>query len=114
MLAGHKIGLQGIYFKPRPIDLLEGNDKMLGYASIINSLTINDENRLRLEVNRLSVNNKKKDNDYVIRRKLEEKRINSMEEQLHSLISIIGTMDESSKNKLAMKMFEKGMYKMTK
>jgi integrase len=54
MLMGHKIGLKGAYFRPTVTDLLEGNDKMLGYTSIINALTINDENRLRLQVEKLS------------------------------------------------------------
>lgn len=40
MLAGHKIGLQGIYFKPSPMDLLEGNDKMLGYTTNNHQLQI--------------------------------------------------------------------------
>ena len=36
ILMGHRaLGLTGIYFKPTPNDLLEGNDKMLGYANII-------------------------------------------------------------------------------
>jgi integrase len=70
MLAGHKIGLQGIYFKPSATDLLEGNDKMPGYASIINSLTISDENRLRLEVEKLSTITR--DNEYIIKGKLDE------------------------------------------
>ncbi len=71
MLAGHKIGLQGIYFKPSPMDLLEGNDKMLGYANIINALTVNEESRLELQVQSLSEKNI--DNEYIIRGKLEEK-----------------------------------------
>jgi len=40
-------------------------------------------------------------------------RIKNIEKQLHSLISIIGTMSESSKNEIAKKMYEKGIYKMS-
>lgn len=54
MLMGHKIGLKGAYFRPTVTDLLEGNDKMLGYTSVINALTVNEENRLRLQVKKLS------------------------------------------------------------
>ena len=33
VLLGHKpLRITGVYFKPTPNDLLEGNDKMLGYA----------------------------------------------------------------------------------
>ena len=35
VLMGHKaLGITGVYFKPTPNDLLEGNDKMLGYAQV--------------------------------------------------------------------------------
>lgn len=43
-----------MYFKPTPNDLLEGNDKMLGYANIMKSLTISEEHKLRLEVKQLT------------------------------------------------------------
>jgi integrase len=71
LLMGHKIpGVTASYFKPSTTDLLEGNDKMLGYVSVMNSLTINDENRLRLEVERLSTI--AKDNECVINNKLKD------------------------------------------
>jgi site-specific recombinase XerD len=41
-LMGHGIGVKGHYFLPTPQELLEGNDKKLGYCSIIDSLTINE------------------------------------------------------------------------
>ena len=35
LLLGHKAsGITGVYFKPTPNDLLEVNDKMLGYAQV--------------------------------------------------------------------------------
>lgn len=51
ILIGHRasLGLTGVYFKPTPNDLLEGNDKMMGYANVIDALTIGDEHRLRHE-----------------------------------------------------------------
>lgn len=53
MLMGHKSGLKHVYFKPTWQEVLEGNDKMNGYISIINELTINNENRLKTEVSQL-------------------------------------------------------------
>jgi integrase/recombinase XerD len=44
----------------------------------------------------------------------EEKRIKMVEDQVRNLISIIGTMNESGRNELAKKMFESGIYKMSK
>ena len=58
LLMGHKaLGITGVYFKPTANDLLEGNDKMLGYANIMKFLTISEENMLRLEVRKLSAKN---------------------------------------------------------
>ena len=50
MLLGHDIALKGSYFKPTVKDLLEGNDKMLGYVAGITALTISEEDRLKLKV----------------------------------------------------------------
>jgi hypothetical protein len=56
-LLGHKSGGLAIesYLKPTENDLLEGNDRMTGYAGIIDALTINEENKLRREVEALRV-----------------------------------------------------------
>jgi hypothetical protein len=77
LLAGHKIGLQGVYFKPTAMDLLEGNDKMRGYASIIIALTIGGEERLRQEVKKLSEKSRYSKN--VIEARLEEGQIEAAE-----------------------------------
>jgi integrase len=55
MLMGHNLGLKSRYAKPTPTDLLEGNDKNLGYTTIMDHLTINEENRLRRQVETLRV-----------------------------------------------------------
>jgi hypothetical protein len=47
---GHDIGLKGSYYKPTWQEVLEGNDRMHGYVSVINDLTIDEENRLRKQV----------------------------------------------------------------
>ena len=56
-LLGHKSGGLAIesYLKPTETDLLEGNDKMTGYVGIIDALTINEENKIRREVETLRV-----------------------------------------------------------
>jgi hypothetical protein len=47
------------YVRPSENDLLEGNDKMIGYVGIIDALTINEENRLRREVQTLKIDKSK-------------------------------------------------------
>jgi Phage integrase family len=44
-LMGHKSGLTKSYFKPTDTELLEGNEKALGYVSVINDPTIVDQRR---------------------------------------------------------------------
>lgn len=50
MLTGHRTGLKEIYNKPKSMTILQGNDRMFGYASAIDRLTINQENKLKAEV----------------------------------------------------------------
>lgn len=58
MLMGHSSGgglaLES-YVRPTDNDLLEGNDKMIGYVGVIDVLTINEEHKLRREVETLRV-----------------------------------------------------------
>jgi hypothetical protein len=37
------------YLKPSENDLLEGNDKMIGYIGVMDVLTISNENRVKRE-----------------------------------------------------------------
>jgi integrase len=55
-LMGHRSGGLALesYTKPTESDLLEGNDKMIGYVGVMDFLTINEENRLRREVTSLT------------------------------------------------------------
>lgn len=50
MLEGHDTKLKDSYYRPSDEQLLEGSEKMLGYVSAINNLTINEENRLKRRV----------------------------------------------------------------
>jgi integrase len=55
LLMGHSSGGLALesYLRPSESDLLEGNDRMTGYAGIIDALTINEEHKLRREVQTL-------------------------------------------------------------
>jgi site-specific recombinase XerD len=54
-LMGQKTGLEDAYFKPTEENLLEGNDRMMGYVSIINELTIDDSQRLRVQLKQTEI-----------------------------------------------------------
>ncbi len=72
LMMGHKLpGMINHYFKPTEMDLLVGNDKMLGYLAAINNLTIYDENRLKGELEKLTILNKT--SEAIIEEKLKEK-----------------------------------------
>lgn len=53
MLEGHDVKLKDSYYRPNDSVLLEGNKDMRGYVSVIDSLTINDQYRLKKEVAQL-------------------------------------------------------------
>ena len=65
MLMSHSIGVSNSYYKPTEDELL--ND----YLKAIPFLTISDEHRLQEQVNELS--EKTKDNDYIVKSRLQEK-----------------------------------------
>src|ERR687896_520815 len=60
-LMGHHSGSLPLesYYRPSESDLLEGNDKMIGYVGVIDALTINEENKLRREVQTLRLDKSK-------------------------------------------------------
>jgi integrase len=60
-LMGQKAGLEDSYLKISEEELLEGPDRHTGYVDIIDQLTINDEHRLRREVEVLKVEKSKVD-----------------------------------------------------
>jgi hypothetical protein len=61
MLMGHDVGLKERYTKLTPEELLEGNDKNLGYVSAMEHLIICEENRLKRQVETLQVEKSKLD-----------------------------------------------------
>ena len=60
-LMGHDLGLKQRYFKTSAQELLEGNDHKMGYVSMIDALTINEENRLRRKIQTLEIDTDKLD-----------------------------------------------------
>lgn len=90
-VMGHRSGLTKSYFKPSDMELLEGNDKALGYVSAINELTINEENRLRKKLDELA---EKKDELEIMEsrhnQELKAMRL-EMEEKFQKIISKIDT-----------------------
>jgi seryl-tRNA synthetase len=71
--------------KPDINTLLEGTKEVKGYIASIDSLTINDENRLSKQVQELKEKNE--DAEYVIKGKLQEKdeEIKGMKQQINEM-----------------------------
>ncbi|MGC2575037.1 MAG: site-specific integrase [Candidatus Nitrosopolaris sp.] len=67
MFMGHSIGLDDHYFKPGE------NYVLREYLKAVDNLTINEENRLKIKVEKLSAQNET--NEYVINSRLQEKEL---------------------------------------
>ena len=67
MLLRHKIGLAGVYYKPSEDDFLKE------YLKAVNNLTINEENRLKMKVEKLEIEKSEIDNLEFRLKQLEEK-----------------------------------------
>ncbi len=84
-LMGHRTGLTKSYFKPTDQELLEGNDKALGYVAAINDLTINEEHRLTKKVNELRVKN-----DQIMElERQHRKELESVQNQMSQIFAMI-------------------------
>lgn len=86
MLLGHSIGLSDAYYRPTEKEML------LEFLKVVNDLTINDENRLKSENQKLTEESDYK--EYVIQQKLKQKdlEIEKMQDQIKQLT-------EAEKNK---------------
>lgn len=82
-------------------------------------LTINDSDKFALQKQVIELQENSKTNEYIIKGKLHEKdeevkilskKFSSMESQMQTLISTLGNMDESSKNQIAKRMIQAGVY----
>ncbi|MGD1834306.1 MAG: hypothetical protein ACPKQO_01110 [Nitrososphaeraceae archaeon] len=114
MLAGQKPpGVQSSYFKPTS-ENLEGTESLKGYKDIIDSVTINEENKLRNE--NLILKKKSKDQDYKINGKLMEKerQIEGLQQSIEKILDTLGGLtnekEKDVKRKLAKDLIDKGMY----
>jgi hypothetical protein len=84
-LMGHRSGLTKSYFKPSDMELLEGNNKALGYVAVINDLTINKEHRLIKKVNELQLKN-----DQIMElEKQHRKELESVQNQMNQIFAMI-------------------------
>jgi integrase len=84
-VMGHRSGLTKSYFKPTDQELLEGNDKALGYVAAINDLTINEEYRLAKKVNELQLKN-----DQIMEmEKQHRKELESVQNQMNQIMAMI-------------------------
>jgi integrase len=112
-LMGHSTGISDSYYRPTENDLLQD------YLLCVDVLTIEkDEMVLQKQVEQLR--EKGKDSEYIIKAKLQEKddqikimqdQFVQLQSQVQLLISSIGTIDQESKNNLAKKMYESGIYR---
>ena len=84
-LMGHRSGLTKSYFKPTDQELLEGNDKALGYVAAINHLIINEGFRLHKKIEELI---KKKDEIELMEIK-HNREIKSMQDQMNKIMTMI-------------------------
>jgi len=116
LLEGHRVkGVKDSYFKPSENDLLEGNDKMGGYISAINDLTIDESQRLQQELielkgrgDQIQKLRKEKDTEIQdIKQKYEE--INSI---LQNILTIISNSEQSvDRNRIAQPLILKEIYR---
>jgi hypothetical protein len=65
MLVGHLIGLKKAYYIPDEDELLQE------YLKTVDLLTINEEHRLKRKIDELA--NKTKDNEYIIKSKVQKR-----------------------------------------
>jgi hypothetical protein len=84
-LMGHRSGLTKSYFKPSDTELLEGNDKALGYVSAINDLTINEEFHLRKKIDELT----KKKGEIELMEIKHNQEIEAMRAQMSQIVTMI-------------------------
>jgi integrase len=119
LLLGHDLGLKGVYSKPTPKQLLEGNGNIvLGYSAGMDALTINEDNRLRKKVQDLD--QKTKDKDFIINSKLQEEhgqvqqltaKVANLQSMLEKMIgNLTTTTDQKLRNSLAKQLCNAGIF----
>ena len=114
-LMGHSTGKSEPYYRPTENDLLQD------YLKCVDALSVNDEKTLQKKVDDLA--NKSKDNNDIMRGKLQEKdeemksmkqQLDTMQSQIQTLIAAIGnTKDQSQVNNMAKALYDSGMLNIT-
>jgi hypothetical protein len=98
-LLNHSCQISDSYYRITPDELLQD------YLKVVELLTINSD-KLILQKQVLELKEKKDDQ----LRNMQD-QFTAMQSQVQTLISTLGTMDQSSKNELAKKMFQSGLYR---
>lgn len=101
----HSLGISDSYFKPTEAELLEEYLKAVPY------LTINEENRLKHE---LEFTKQQKDNYKQIledKRRDTEKEVRDIKEQLKGITELLMSMPQAERNLIAPKLVSQGWYK---
>jgi site-specific recombinase XerD len=93
LLLGHDIGLKNAYSKPTAAQLLDGNgDRVLGYVHGIDVLTINEENRLKLKVKRLT----DREDEMMVMKVKHDQEMKYMREEMEIQDSVFPTTNSST------------------
>jgi integrase len=113
LTMGHNLGISKSYWKPTEREVLED------YLKAVDLLTIN-EDKVVLKKQVAELNEKSKDNEYIIKAKLQEKdeqiktiteQFSQMQSQMQSLTSSLSSMNENEKSNFAKQLFKSGLYK---
>jgi hypothetical protein len=88
MLLGHKIGLATAYYRPTDEEIYQE------YLKAVDLLTINEENRLKIENEQLREENKY--GEYIINGKIEEtyKEIQTLKQRQLDNVDVIATLSD--------------------
>ena len=91
-MLGHKLpGVRSHYMIPDTQTLLEGTKEVKGYVAAIDSLTINDENRLQKQLQQIE--EQKDYQTFVIDKKLKEKD-EEIAKMRQAMRTVLDTVDE--------------------
>lgn len=101
---GHSSGLEDSYLKLSEEQVLEGNDKMGGYICAINALTINDEERLKLQIHK-----QEQQRDELTDIRMQQ---SAMRDMMVKLVSVLSeTTDQTQINNLSAALAAAGILK---
>ena len=103
-LTNHSNGINDSYYKPTDEDLLKS------YLRVIGHLIIDETYKLETQLTVLEEQNKENENLIKIKLLEKEERINIIEQQMQKILSIINSIDDSGKVKIANELINNEMY----